>query len=132
MSPKLILALGALAFLLYLGFSYQLRVHFPRIEVVYNTAVTGRISSSVHMGDSHYFFLNGKSDARYDFDAFTPALPAAGQSSVEQTSQDSTLILGEYLHMGDSISKDTRSTGLTVWRGQHLSQWTCPPAEARP
>lgn len=128
MSSKLIFILGALALLLYLAVSYGLRARFPRVDVTYNTAVTGHISSSLQIGDSHFFFLNGKSSARYDFDAFVPALLAAGQAAAGHPRQESGLMLGEYLHRGDSIRKDAHSTKLTVWRGKHLSQWACPPA----
>ncbi|MFC6222420.1 hypothetical protein ACFP2F_04130 [Hymenobacter artigasi] len=123
MSTKLILVLGVVALLAYLGVSYGIRHRFPRIEVVTDTALKGRVSGVVHVRDSHSFFLNDETTTRYDFDAFTLA---KGQ---EQLRSDGGS-LNQYLHSGDSINKRPHSVELTVRRGKHLSQWVCPPAAA--
>jgi hypothetical protein len=123
MSTKIILALGVVALLAYFGVSYGLRQRFPLMEVAVDTALRGRVSSSVQVHDSYSFFLNNKTTTRYDFDAFTlatgqePLRPAGGT-------------LSEYLHVGDSISKRPHSVELTVRRGTRLSRWVCPPAAA--
>jgi hypothetical protein len=123
MSTKLILVLGVVALLAYLGVSYGLRQRFPRMEVVTDTALKGRVSGVVHVRDSYSFFLNGKTTTRYDFDAFTlakgqaPLRPAAGS-------------LSQYLHVGDSISKRPYAAELTVRRAKRLTRWVCPPAAA--
>ena len=123
MSTKLILALGVVALLGYTGISYGLRQRFPRLEVAADTALKGRVSSVVHVNDSHFFFLKGQKTIRYDFDAFAPV---KSQEPLRQHSGS----LNHYLHIGDSISKRAHSVELVVWRGQRVSRWACPPADA--
>ncbi|MDO7845311.1 hypothetical protein Q5H92_03005 [Hymenobacter sp. M29] len=120
MSTKLILALGVVALLAYFGVSYGLRQRFPRLEVATDTALKGRISGVFHVQKSHFFFLNGQTDTRYDFGAFAPS---PDQAPFQQDSSS----LNQYLHVGDSISKRAHSVELTVRRGQRLSRWVCPP-----
>ena len=123
MSTKIILALGAVALLAYVGVSYGLRRRFPRVEVAADTALKGRVSSVVHIMESHSFFLKGQPNTRYDFDAFALA---PGQAPLRRASRS----LNHYLHLGDSISKRPHSVELTVWRGKRLSRWVCPPVAA--
>ena len=123
MSTKLILALGAVALLVYTGASYGLRHRFPRLEVGTDTALEGRVSAVFHVQSTHFFFLNDQKTTRYDFDVFALA------PNQEPLRRNSTS-LGEYLHVGDSISKRPHSVELTVRRGKRLSRWVCPPAEA--
>jgi hypothetical protein len=123
MSTKIILALGVVALLAYFGVSYGLRQRFPRTEVAIDTALRGRVSSTLHVRDSYSFFLNGKTTTRYDFDDFTLA---TGQEPLRPDGGS----LNQYLHVGDSISKPAHSVELTVRRGKRLSRWVCPPADA--
>ena len=123
MSTKLILVLGVVALLAYIGVSYGLRQRFPRTEVAIDTALKGRVSSSFHVQSAHFFFLNGRTTTRYDFDAFTPA---PGQEPLLKDGGS----LNQYLHVGDSIGKRPNSVELTVRRGKRLSRWVCPPVAA--
>lgn len=123
MSTKITLVLGVVALLAYLGVSYGLRQRFPRMEVVTDTALKGRVSGVVHVQDSYSFFLNGKTTTRYDFDAFTLA---EGQDPLQPDGGS----LSQYLHVGDSISKRPHSVELTVRRAKRLSHWVCPPEVA--
>ncbi|GAB3854299.1 hypothetical protein GCM10028822_24050 [Hymenobacter terrigena] len=121
MSTKIILVLGVVALLAYIGVSYGLRQRFPLTEVATDMALKGRVSGTVHVRDSYSFFLNNKTTTRYDFDAFTPA---TGQERLQPDSGS----LNQYLHVGDSISKQPNSVELTVRWGKRLSRWVCPPA----
>ena len=118
MSTKIILVLGVVALLAYIGVSYGLRQRFPLMEVASDTALKGRVSGVVHVQDSYSFFLNGKTATRYDFDAFTLA---KGQAPLRPDGGS----LNQYLHVGDSISKRPHTVELTVRRGKRLSQWVC-------
>ena len=125
MSTTRILALGAAALLLYLAFSYGLRTAFPRTEVGYATALTGRVTGAMRSKDQRSFFLDGRAAPRYDFDAFAP-VPSAGQAPADGTR------LGQYLRTGDLVRKPGRATGLTVQRGDSLTHWMCTPPQAIP
>ncbi|MBF9140803.1 hypothetical protein [Hymenobacter properus] len=122
MSTNRILALGAVALLLYLGFSYGLRAAFPCTEVGCDTAVSGRITGAFQRKKSRTFFLDGKLDRRYDFDAFAPATGPAEEDNP----------LSQYLRKGDLVSKSGRAALLTVQRGDTLTRWVCSPSPAVP
>ncbi len=124
MSPNRILLLGALALVLYLGFIFGLRAAFPRAEVGYDTALTGRITGTFEQKGQRTFFLNGERALRYDFDAFTPAVTDGPFSA--------TYSLGQYLRKGDRVRKPGRAAELTVQRGDSLSRWKCASAPAAP
>ena len=119
MSPNRILALGAAALLLYLGFSYGLHTAFPRAEVGYDTALAGRVTRTFLSKGRHSFFLNGRGAPRYDFDAFSRA--PAGPERPEATP------LSQYLRKGDLIRKQGHAAVLTVQRGDSLTRWVCAP-----
>ncbi|MFD2720441.1 hypothetical protein ACFST9_17075 [Hymenobacter monticola] len=125
MSTNRILAFGAVALLLYLGFAYGLRAAFPCTEVGYNVALTGRITGVVEIKGQRTFFLNGQRARRYDFDAFGPA---AGLHRANPTPEDGSL--SRYLRKGDLIRKPGRAVELTVQRGDSLTRWGCAPARA--
>ncbi|MBH8570745.1 hypothetical protein KB206_17765 [Microvirga sp. STS02] len=120
MSTKITLALGVVALFAYIGVSYGIRQRFPLTEVAADTALKGRVSGVFQVQSTHFFFLNDKTTTRYDFDDFAPV---PGQELLRQDGS-----LGEYLHVGDSISKRPHSVELTVQRGERLSRWVCPPA----
>jgi hypothetical protein len=122
MSTNRILALGAVALVLYLSFYFGLQAAFPCTEVGYNTAIAGRISGTFQRKRARTFFLDGQRTPRYDFDAFAPA---AGPTPEENP-------LSQYLRKGDLVRKPGRAAVLTVQRGDSLSQWVCAPAPAVP
>jgi hypothetical protein len=125
MSTNRILALGAVALLIYLSFYYGLRAAFPRTEVGYETALAGRVSGTFESKRQYSFFLNGQKAPRYDFDAFSFVL-AAGQQQPEDNQ------LSHYLRVGDVVRKPGHATLLTVQRGDSLTRWVCASSPATP
>ncbi|MCC3155210.1 hypothetical protein Q3A66_19020 [Hymenobacter sp. BT770] len=123
MSSTRILLLGAAALLLYLALPSALRAGFACRAVGYETAVTGRVSGHWQSRHAHGFFLDGRRRPSYDFRAFVPA-PAAAPADEQD--------LNQYLRPGDLIRKPAHARALTVRRGDRLSHWVCPPAEATP
>ncbi len=127
MSPKTIFTLGTVALLLFIAVTYGLRAAFPRIVVEYKTGVTGRVTGSFETKGYHTFFLNGKTNARYDVDAFTSVEPAAELTRAGRAAgQGGGTDLGDYLREGDYIRKSAHSTELAVRRGKRVSHWACP------
>ena len=127
MSPKYIFALGTVALLLFIAVTYGLRAAYPRIVVEYRTSVTGRVTGSFQTKGYHTFFLNGKTNARHDVDAFTPVEPAAEPPRTERRAgQGSGTDLGDFLRKGDYLRKSAYSTELTVQRGERIFHWACP------
>jgi hypothetical protein len=123
MSTPRILALGAVALVLYLGFFFGLQAAFPRTEVGYDTALAGRITGTFERKGQRTFFLNGQRTPRYDFDAFVPT-HAAGERQPSSATEHS---LSQYLRKGDQIRKSGRAGMLTVQRGDGFTEWVCAP-----
>ncbi|MBO2012322.1 hypothetical protein [Hymenobacter negativus] len=128
MSTNRILALGAVALMLYLGFFYGLRAAFPRAEVGYDTALTGRITGTFMSKRQRTFFLNGQKSPRYDFDAFALMTTTAGQLHAGYEQREGKQ-LSQYLRVGDVVRKPAHGIALTVQRGDSLTQWVCAPSQ---
>lgn len=120
MSTNRILALGAAALILYLGFKYGLRAAFPRIEVGFETGVTGRVTGTLQIRNQYSFFLNGRARTRYSFGSFVLVGRAASQVAASAVSLD------DYLQKADYVHKQARTTELTVQRGESITRWACP------
>ena len=95
----------------------------PRILVRYATAVQGRITGSEVSRQYHLYYLDGNTEQRYDFNAFTQPLTPA-QKLMNEGRRD-MLGLGQRLEPGDIVSKAANSTVLTVQRGDSTSRWFC-------
>jgi hypothetical protein len=91
--------------------------------VRYATAVQGRITGSEVSRQYHLYYLDGNTEQRYDFNAFTQPLTPA-QKLMNEGRRD-MLGLGQRLEPGDIVSKAANSTVLTVQRGDSTSRWFC-------
>ena len=99
----------------------------PLVFVEYATAVQGRITGSEVNRQHYLYYLEGNTEQRYDFNAFTqPLTPAQQQLSQEE---QNTLGLGQRLKTGDIVSKAANAILLTVQRGDSASRWFCSTPE---
>jgi hypothetical protein len=94
------------------------------LVVRYADAVSGRITSCQVNRQQHLYFLNGNVAQAYNFNAFGPLRMPAQQLSLEEQNARG---LGQYLHLGDSVTKVAASTTLLLQRGACRSQWVCAP-----
>jgi len=94
------------------------------LVVRYADAVSGRITRCQVNRQQHLFFLHSNPAQAYNFNAFGPLHPPASNQQVSLEEQNA-LSLGQYLQLGDSVSKAAGSTTLWVQRGASRSQWVC-------
>ncbi|RZK31287.1 MAG: hypothetical protein EOO63_04560, partial [Hymenobacter sp.] len=92
--------------------------------VRYADAVSGRITSCQVNRQQHLFFFHGNLAQAYNFNAFGPLHPPTFYQQLSLEEQNARG-LGQYLQLGDSVSKAAGSPVLRVQRGASHSQWVC-------
>jgi hypothetical protein len=101
------------------------------LVVRYADAVSGRITSCQVNRQQHLFFLHGNPAQAYNFNAFGPLMTPTSYQQLSLEEQNARG-LGQYLQLGDSVSKAAGSTTLLVQRGASRSQWVCAPPASTP
>jgi hypothetical protein len=94
--------------------------------VRYADAVSGRIARCQVNRQQHLFFFHANPAQAYNFNAFGPLHPSTFDQQLSLEEQNARG-LGQYLQVGDSVSKAAGSTRLRVQRGASDSQWVCAP-----
>ena len=98
--------------------------------VRYAEAVSGRITRCQGNRQQHLFFLHGNPAQAYNFNAFGLLHPPTADQQLSLEEQNARG-LGQYLQLGDLVSKAAESTTLRVQRGASSSHWVCAPPVSR-
>lgn len=101
------------------------------LVVRYADAISGRITSCQVNRQQHLFFLHGNPAQAYSFNAFGPLQTPTSYQQLSLEEQNARG-LGQYLQLGDSVSKAAGSTTLRVQHGASRSQWVCAPPVPTP
>ena len=96
----------------------------PTVDVDYETATDSQVTGSYMNRQYYVHYLDNNTKTYYDFNRFGPIVPLPAGLSQEEINQRT---LGHFLRQGDYVRKVTRSTILTVHRGDSTTQWVCSP-----